>query len=325
MLKKKWTSLLLILLILTGCMQQTSEDQNSRLKVGMVLADYGLGDQSFNDTAFLGLIKARNELGILFDYRDLLSSGTYQQAFKELIEEDCDLIVAIGFNLITEVETIAKEFPEQEFLYIDGILDLPNVTSITFKEDEGSFMVGLIAGLRTQTNTLGFIGGMDVPLITKFKEGFMAGVRAVNPEANIIVDYTNSFGDTELGRELAREMIEEHQADIIYPAAGLSGLGAIEEAARQNVYAIGVDSDQFYVAERAIITSMLKNVDVAVYTAIKSLVEEGELPANNIVLGIKENGVGIAPVRIITLTPEEEVIIESFTERLVDNDIQIKY
>lgn len=319
----KWPFLIILVLMLAACGQQTSDVQNSKVKVGMVLADYGLGDQSFNDTAFLGLIKARNELGILFDYRDLLSSGSYQQAFHELIEEDCDLIIAIGFNLINEVEMIAKEFPEQRFLYIDGILDLPNVTSITFREDEGSFIVGLIAGLKTDTNTLGFIGGMDVPLITKFKDGFTAGVHAVNPEAKVIVDYTNSFGDTELARELARQMIEEHQADILYPAAGLAGLGALEEAASQNVFAIGVDSDQFYVAERAIITSMLKNMDVAVYTAIQRLVEQGELTEGDMVLGIKENGVGAAPVRVISLSQEELEIIDSFTNKLVNGDIEI--
>lgn len=318
--------LLFVFVVLSGCGQlQISENTNKRIKIGILLADYGLGDQSFNDTAFLGLIKAREELNIIFDYRDLRSSHSYQQGFMELIEEEkCDLIIGLGYNMIKEATDVAQKHPNQQFLFIDQKIDLPNVTSVTFKEDEGSFLVGLIAGLKTKTNSVGFIGGMDIPVIHRFRDGFVSGVKVANPQANIIVEYADDFGKPEIGREIARKMIVSNDVDIIFPAAGFTGLGSLEEAVDQGKYAIGVDSDQFYVAEKAVITSMLKNIDVAVYSAVKQFVENGSLSERHIELGIKENGVGMAPIRITSLSSEETQLVESLTKQFVEGSISIK-
>ncbi|WP_102347584.1 BMP family lipoprotein [Bacillus sp. Marseille-P3661] len=317
-------TVILLIFLLNGCGQsQATTSLQDKLKVGMMLADYGLGDQSFNDTAFLGLTKARDELGILFDYRDLVSSKSYYQGLVELIqEEDCDLIIGLGHNMIVDFTAVAEEYPEQQFLFIDQKIELPNVLSITFKEDEGSYLVGIIAGLKTKTNSVGFVGGIDIPVINKFKDGFISGVKAVDPEIIIHVDYANDFGSPEYGKEIARQMIQNENVDIIYPAAGFTGLGVIEEAANHDIFAIGADSDQFYVAEKTVITSMLKNIDVAIYTAIKEFSEEGAFKTNHRELGILENGVGIAPVRITQLNDQEQQLFETYTQTYIDSKIQ---
>ncbi len=313
------------LVLISGCNSSlSSESDNKNIKIGMMLADYGLGDQSFNDAAFSGLIKARDELGIIFDYRDLQTTETYEQGLIELIEDDCDLIIGLGFNMIDAITKIAMQYPNQQFLFIDGKIDVPNITSISFKEDEGSFIVGVIAGLKTKTNTVGFIGGMDIPVIQKFRDGFITGVKTVNPKAKVIVDYAHDFGAPEVGRQIARKMIIEHQADIIYPAAGYTGLGAIEEIADQQKYAIGVDSDQFFLAENTVITSMMKHLDVAVFSAVKTVVEHGSLTENHIELGISEDGVGAAPIRVIPFNDKEKALLNSLTEKVMNRTISIQ-
>jgi basic membrane protein A len=316
---------LLAALLLSGCGNIEAVDgEQRRIKIGMIL-DYGLGDQAFNDTAFLGLIKARDELNVLFDYRDLLSSKSYEQGLTELIEdEQSDLVIGLGNNMIPDFITVAKAYPEQQFLFIDHQIDLPNVASITFREDEGSFLAGVIAGLRTDTNSIGFIGGMDIPVINRFRDGFIAGVKQVNSKAIVNVEYADDFGNPEMGRSIAKVLIEDLNADIIYPAAGLTGLGAIEEAASKQKYAIGVDSDQFYVAEETVITSMVKHIDVAVYTAVKEFVEQGSLEEKHIELGIEQNGVGIAPVRIVPLNARELDQVESYREQLISGSISAR-
>lgn len=322
------TSMLLLLaaIVLIGCgPSRQSDSMSGKVKIGVMLADYGLGDQSFNDTAFLGLVKARDELDILFDYRDLVSSASYRDGLIELIEEEkCTLVIGLGNNMIQDFTDVAYLYPSRQFLFIDQKIEAPNVTSITFKEDEGSFLAGLIAGLKTETNIVGFIGGMNIPVINRFRDGFAAGVKTVNPDATVIVEYAGDFGNPAVGKEIAGRFIQERNADIIYPAAGFTGLGAIEEAATKHVYAIGVDSDQFYLAENTVITSMIKNIDVAVYKAVKQFVEEGALSNGHMELGIADNGVGIAPVRVVPFSAEQSDLIQLYNDRLLNGAIAIR-
>ncbi|WP_096201366.1 BMP family lipoprotein [Bacillus sp. FJAT-45350] len=315
--------LLLFLFGITGCGQsQVIDSVSDKVKIGLML-DSGLGDQSFNDAAFMGVMKARDELDIIFEYRQLSETGTYLQGFNELMDEGCDLIIGLEFNMIEDLTYIASEYPEQQFLILGGVIDLPNVTSLTFRDEQGSFIVGAIAGLQTDKNNIGFIGGMDIPVIKNIKNGYIAGVKAVSPETNIIVEYTHDFRNAEIAKDIARQMIEKHDIEIIYVAAGFSGLGAIEEIAHQQKYAIGVDSDQFFLAESAVITSMIKKIDVAIYTAIEELIEHGHLPEEHMVFGIAEDGVGAAPIRVITLSKEHEALVESLTKQLIDGSITI--
>lgn len=181
-----------ITILLAGCGQTALESNaEEKIKVGIMLSDVGLGDQSFSDSAFGGLIKSRDELGILFDYREIKDTGTYEMGLTELVEEGNDLVIGLGFMVQEDLEKTAKKYPKQKFILIDAISELDNITSITFKENEGSFLAGVVAAMTSKSNTVGFIGGADVPLINKFADGFSEGAKAVKPDIAIITEYAN--------------------------------------------------------------------------------------------------------------------------------------
>lgn len=311
-------------LLLSAC---SNSDQNSeaseRVKVGVMLSDAGLGDQSFSDLGLIGLEQARDELNISFDYREIKDTKTYEQGLEELIAQGNDLIIGLGFSLQEALETVAPKYPDTSFVLVDSVSDVPNIYNVTFKEDEGSYLLGSLAAMKTQSNIVGFIGGMDTPLIQKFEKGFTAGVKSQNPEAQVLSTYANSFGDDKLGASIAKDMIAAG-ADFIYPAAGFTGVGAILKAQNAGIYSFGVDSDQYYLAENSIVTSMLKQVDIAVFNTIKEFVDTGKLAEKNTVLGIKENGVNLAPIRVINLSPAEQSKLEKLREDISNGSITIQ-
>jgi basic membrane protein A and related proteins len=324
---KRIINLILIVILLssgtlTGC-SSTETIEKDRVKIGIMLSDVGLGDQSFSDSAFAGLAQARDELDIIFDYRELQTVGTYEKGFTELVEEGNDLVIGLGFMVLEDLEKVAKKYPKQQFILVDSVSELDNITSITFKEEQGSFLAGAIAGMTTKSKVVGFVGGADVPLIRKFKSGFEQGVKAVNPSAAVKVAYANDFGNADLGGKIAAGMIEEG-ADVLYAAAGFTGVGVLKEAQAKRKFAIGVDSDQYFFAEKAIVTSMLKNVDVALYETVKEFKEEKKLSAQQIELGMNEKGVGLAPIRVIKLTPEQEKNLKDLEDKLSRNEISIQ-
>ena len=322
---KKSIMILLIfmsLLIITGCTEKEPSTESHQIKVGIMLSDAGLGDQSFSDLGFAGLEKARDELNISFDYREIQETDTYANGLEELVKAESDLIIGLGFSIQEDLETIAKKYPEKSFLLIDGQSELANVNNVTFKEEEASFLLGAIAGMKTTNNVVGFVGGEDVPLIHKFEKGFTAGVKSENPEAVVLSEYANDFGNDKLGESIAKEMISA-KADFIYPAAGFTGVGVIKESQRSGIYTFGVDSDQFYLAEKSIVSSMLKQVDVAIFNTIQELVETGEISEKDQVLGVKENGVSIAPIRVIELSPAEQNRLEKLQEDISSGSITI--
>jgi len=310
------------LLLITGCTEKEPSTESHPLKVGIMLSDAGLGDQSFSDLGFAGLEKARDELNISFDYREIQETDTYANGLEELVKSENDLIIGLGFSIQEDLETIAKKYPEKSFLLIDAQSELANVNNVTFKEEEASFLLGAIAGMKTTSNVVGFVGGEDVPLIHKFEKGFKAGVKSENPEAVVLSEYANDFGNDKLGESIAKEMISV-KADFIYPAAGFTGVGVFKESQRSGIYTFGVDSDQFYLAEKSIVSSMLKQVDVAIFNTIQELVENGEISEKDQVLGIKENGVSIAPIRIIELSPAEQNRLEKLQEDISSGSITI--
>lgn len=323
---KKIVSLLLtgmmVIGMLAGC-SAGEEKKAERIKIGVMLSDVGLGDQSFSDAAFSGLSKARDELDILFDYRELQTVGSYEQGFIELVKDGNDLVIGLGFMVQEDLEKVAKKYPDQQFILIDSVSELDNITSITFKEEQGSYLAGALAGMVSKTNKIAFIGGAEVPLILKFKDGFEQGVKAVNPSAEVVVGYANDFGDAELGAKMAADMIGGG-ADVLYAAAGLTGVGVLKEAQELKKLAIGVDSDQYFFAEKAVITSMLKNVDVALYETIKSYKTEKKLSAKQIELGINEKSVGLAPIRVIKLSPQQEKNLQDLEAKLSNNEVTIQ-
>ncbi len=322
---KRYTILMAIAIfamVLSACTNHAEHTKTDSLKVGIMLSDAGLGDQSFSDMGFAGLEKARDELGISFDYRELQDTENYEQGLNELVEEGNDLVIGLGFSIQEALEKVAKENPDVSFLLIDSQSELPNVYNITFKEDEGSFLVGLVAGMKTQSNVVGFVGGEDVDLIHKFEDGFAAGVKAANPQAKVLSRYAGTFGDDKLGENIAREMITAG-ADYIYPAAGFTGVGVILESQKAGTYSFGVDSDQFYLAEGSVVSSMVKQVDVAIYDTVKELVDKGSISEKNKQLGLKENGVAIAPIRVINLSPQEQDKLDQYIEDISNGTVTI--
>jgi basic membrane protein A and related proteins len=315
-------SAILLLGVLAGC-TNTELKAKERVKIGIMLSDVGLGDQSFSDAAFAGLTKARDELDILFDYRELKEVGSYEKGFTELVEDGNDLVIGLGFMVLEDLEKVAKKYPEQQFVLVDSVSELDNITSIIFKEEQGSFLAGAVAGMATKSKVVGFVGGADVPLIRKFKAGFEQGVKAVKPDAEVKVVYANDFGNAELGGKIASGMVEEG-ADVLYAAAGFTGVGVLKEAQARKKFAIGVDSDQYFFAEKAVITSMLKNVDVALYEAVKEFQSGKKLKSRQIELGINENGVGLAPIRVIKLAPDQEKKLDELEAKLSTNEVSIQ-
>lgn len=311
----------LIVLLIAGCSTASPEKVKDNYKIGILLSDAGLGDESFNDSAFKGLEKARDELGILFDYKEA-PDGKYEEKLEELVAEKYNVIIGLGFSVQEALEKTAKKYPDQQFVLIDGQSDVANITSITFKEQEGSFLLGMVAAMTSKTGKIGFIGGADVPVIHHFENGFIEGAKYYNPNIEIISEYAGSFDDTEAGAAIAERYIK-NGVDFIYHAAGFTGFGAIKKAEEMGIYAAGVDIDQFYIAEKTVVTSMLKNVDQAVFKMAKTLDEEGKISEKSLSFGLADNGVGLADIRVIKLTPEQQAALEKAKEDIVSGKIKV--
>ena len=271
------------------------------LSAGAVAAEpaliFDLGgkfDKSFNEAAFNGAQRWAEETGGEFREIELTSEAQREQALRRFAESGANPVVMTGFAFGSVLGEVAPDYPDTKFAIIDMVVDEPNVKSVVFNEHEGSFLVGMMAGLKTESNTVGFIGGMDIPLIRKFACGYAQGVKAANPDANIVANMTGTtpaaWNDPVKGGELTRAQISQG-ADIVYAAAGGTGVGVLQTAADEGILSIGVDSNQNYLHPGKVLTSMLKRVDVAVYEAMT----EGEDLATGInVLGIAQEGVGFA-------------------------------
>ncbi len=258
---------------------------------------YDLGgkfDKSFNEAAYAGAEVFKKETGV--DYRDfeIQNDAQREQALRNFARKGFSPIVAIGFTQATAVEKVAKEFPNLKFAIVDMVVDLPNVRSIVFKEQEGSWLVGVLAASASKSHKLGFVGGMDIPLIRKFACGYVGGAKSVDPKIEIFQNMTGTTGaawnDPVKGGELAKSQIDRG-ADVIYHAAGGTGLGVLQAAADAGKLGIGVDSNQNHLHPGKVLTSMTKRVDVAVYDAFKAAKTDA-WKSGVTVLGLKENGVG---------------------------------
>jgi basic membrane protein A len=262
------------------------------LKVAMVTDIGGLGDKSFNDSAYAGLQMAKTRLGADIQVLQSKSAADYQPNLTVLADQDEDEIFAVGYLMSKDLTEVARTYPRRHFAIVDATSTEPNVASMTFREQDGSFLAGALAALVTKTKTIGFLGGIDIPLLRKFEAGFTAGAHQIDPKIKVLVKYVGSFEDVASGKELAGVMYDGG-ADIIFVAAGKSGLGAIDETrARSNVYAIGVDSDQDALAPGKILTSMVKHVDVAVFKICEEA-QAQKIPAGNVEFGLADDGVGL--------------------------------
>ncbi|MDN4618894.1 BMP family ABC transporter substrate-binding protein [Paenibacillus sp. PsM32] len=323
-----FTALIAIMLLLSACSSQQATTEaataTTKTKVGIVLSDIGLGDQSYSDAAFRGLIKARNEESIIFDYKEISQTKTYDEAFNQLTKEDNDVIIGLGYIMKDSLEKAAKANPNKQFIIVDETSELPNVASITFKEEEGSFLAGAVAAMASTSNRIGFIGGVESPLLHKFQSGFEQGARSIDPNVSFVTNYTGDFGNPAVGSKAAKDMIENDNVDVIYTVAGLTGVGALQEAQTQGKYAIGVDSDQFFVAEKAVLTSMIKNVDVALYSALQSFAKNNHtFKDKDMVFGLTDDGVGLTDIHVIQLTAEQQKQLEDLKKKLISGEIKI--
>lgn len=258
----------------------------------------GRGDKSFNDAAYAGLERARRDLGVTFTTLETNEGSDREAQLRQLAAGDAKLVFGVGFLFTDDIKALAREFPDKKFACVDytvtpGDTLPPNLVALKFREEEGSFLVGALAGLLTKSGKVGFVGGMEIPLIRKFQAGYVAGVKAVNPRAQVLVKYAgttgSAFRDPTKGKELA---LAEYQAgaDIIFHASGSTGLGVFEAARELGRLAIGVDSDQYDEAPGAILTSMVKRVDTAVFDTIREL-KAGRWSGGVHDFGLAERGV----------------------------------
>lgn len=260
---------------------------------------YDLGgkfDRSFNESAWVGAQRFLKETGNPYKDFEPTSEIQYEQALRRYARRQYDAIIVVGFGYTVALGRVAREFPKTKFTAIDAVVGLENVLSITFKEDEGSFLAGVAAALHTKTDRVGFLGGMDIPFIRKFEKGYRLGIAFVNPDINILSNYVGStpsaWNDPIKASSLARGQYTRG-VDVIYHAAGPSGLGLIQAAKQTDNFAIGVDSNQNMIAPGHVLTSMLKRVDTGVYQALMATYR-GEWRPGTLVLGLAEGGVDLA-------------------------------
>jgi basic membrane protein A len=274
----------------------------------------GKFDKSFNEAAYSGAERFRKETKIAYRDFEVTNEAQREQALRTMARRGAQVVVGIGFAQASGIEKAAREFPGTKFTLIDAVVELPNVQSVVFKEHEGSYLVGMAAAMASKTGKIGFVGGMDIPLIRKFALGYEEGAKAVNPRIEIFQNMTGTtptaWNDPTRGGELARSQFERG-ADVVYAAAGATGLGVLQAAKDRGRLAIGVDSNQNHLYPGTMLTSMVKRVDLAVYEAFTTA-RDGTWKPGVRRLGVAEGGVGYA------LDPPNRALISAEMERRLE-------
>jgi len=303
---KSLITAVLMLCLTAACRPANSAtgDDNSKIHVGIVFDIGGKDDRSFNAAAWQGVKRAAQELPIVLRDVEPGDPTSVEPAIRAFAERGYNLIIGVGFAQTPEIEAVAKDYPRLDFAIVDGVSQLPNVASLIFKEHEGSYLVGMIAAMTSKSGVLGFVGGMDIPLIHKFAVGFEEGAKSVNPNVRVYPNYIGvtdaAWNDPVKGKELARTQIEKG-ADVLFAAAGNSGLGAFDAVeqygkdgdGRPRRFVIGVDSNQNWVKPGFVLTSMVKRVDNAVFQIVEDRVEKRPVGGIHI-YGLDNEGVGYA-------------------------------
>ena len=296
-----------------------------KLVVGIVFDSGGRGDKSFNDSAWAGIERAQKELGIDTPKSvESKSEKDYEPNLTALAEENCDVIFAIGINMKSALEKVAPKFTNVKFAIVDAPVTGPNVRSLLFREEEGSFLAGYLAGLMTKSNKLGFVGGMQIPLIVKFAAGYTAGAKTANPAVEVLPEkYTGSWDNLDVGKVAANTLFNSG-ADIVYHAAGRAGLGVISAAKENKKYAIGVDSDQDGIEPGFVLTSMIKRVDESVFSTIKD-VKDAAFTTGEKVYDLKAGGVGLSPMAHTRdrVGVENLAKVDAVAEKIKSGDLKV--
>lgn len=310
----------MILIGLTSCDTTSAQPIDSLPKVVMVASEGGLGDESFNDMAYEGILRAAKDYRIEVNIEQPESRDAYIETVSA-VAENADLVIAVGYIESDRLQEIAGNNPDTLFAVVDSEMEAPdNVMSLSFKEEEGSFLVGVIAALTTETQTLGFVGGVEDGTIESFEFGYRAGIKAVNPEARVLIEYTGCFDNAANGKTAALSLIEEG-ADVIFHAAGECGIGVIEAAAERDVWAIGVDKDQSDLDPDAVLCSMFKRVDNGVYLSIQSFME-GKFEGAVYEFGLDFEAVGYSD-NAGNLSEEIRTQADLYAEAIIAGDIYV--
>jgi len=282
------------------------------IKPAVVFDIGGKFDKSFNEGVANGAERFKKETGIGYVGFETVNETQFEQAQRRFAQRGQNPIIGVGFSQTNAVKTVAKEFPKTQFTLIDGVVDAPNVQSVLFKEHEGSFLVGMLAAMASKSGKVGFIGGMDVPLIRKFECGYEQGAKYANPQVEIQATMTgttpSAWNDPGRGGELAKSEFDRG-VDVVYAAAGNTGLGVYQAAKDAGKLAIGVDSNQNHLHPGTMLTSMVKGVDIATYDSFKEA-KDGSWKAGITMLGLKEGGVDYA--------------YDQYNEKLITPDMKAK-
>ena len=302
------------------------------LTAGAALADpaiiYDVGgknDKSFNEAAFNGAERWKAETGGSYKELEMQNEAQREAALRQLADDGANPIIMTGFAFGDVLNTVAPDYPNTKFGIIDMVVDQPNVKSVVFTEDQGSYLVGLMAGMASKTGTVGFVGGMDIPLIRRFGCGYAQGVMAANPAAKVILNMTGTDGSAwnnpVKGAEIAKSQ-QSQGADVIYAAAGATGVGVLQAAADMGILSVGVDSNQNYLHPGQVLTSMMKRVDNAVYDAFK---EGADLKPGINVMDLKAGGVGYAmdDNNAKLVTPEMKAAVDAAAEKIKSGALMV--
>jgi basic membrane protein A and related proteins len=326
--------LLLLTLLISGCGGASAADDRSKIHVGIVFDIGGKDDRSFNAAAWEGVQRAAKDLPIVLRDIEPGTPNAIEPAMRAFAERNFDLIIGVGFAQAPIMDQVAKDYPNIQFAIIDGDSKLPNVASLQFKEHEGSYLVGILAAKASKTGTIGFLGGMDIGLIHRFAKGYEEGAKSVNPNIRVIQNYVGvtdgAWNNPGKGKELSLAQIGKG-ADVIFTAAGNSGLGAfdaVEQQGKQNNrathFVIGVDSNQNMVKPGFVLTSMVKRVDNAVYDIVKEVVNHQFSPGLH-VFGLDKDGVGYAMDEYNRDLVSQEAIQEAETakKKIIAGEIKV--
>lgn len=316
-----------IFLASATAMMMVASVQAADIEPAVIYDQAGKFDKSFNESVYNGGVKFTEETGIKVREFEPKNEAQIEQGLLRLAKRGYSPIVAAGFNMASAIEKVAKEYPDTKFTIIDMVIDLPNVQSVVFKEHEGSFLVGALAAMASKTDKVGFVGGMDIPLIHKFACGYAQGAKFISSDVGYFENYVGStpsaWNDPTKGSELAKSQFSQG-ADVIFAAAGGSGIGVYQAAKDDGKLAIGVDSNQNYVQPGTMLTSMVKRADLAAYQSYKAA-QDGTWTAGIHVLGIKEGGVDWAldEYNASLVSPEMKAKIVSIRQDIIDGKIAI--
>lgn len=329
--------MLALTVVLSGCGNNSKNAANegkgntpkSDAKIGMVTDIGGVNDKSFNQSAWEALQGLNKDTGASVKYLQSKSNADYEPNLNQFVKDGYNLTWGIGFDLGDAIKKVASENPNANLAIIDSVVDAPNVASVTFSENEGSFLVGVVAGMTTKSNKVAFIGGMESPVIKRFEVGFKAGVAAVNPDAKVTITYAGAYDKPDTGKSLAATLYNDGN-DIIFPAAGATGNGVFNEAKSRNkaggskVWVIGVDKDQsLEFGDDVTLTSMIKRVDQAVKKVSQEVVDGTFKGGSTTVLGLKDDGVGLPETSKANVSEEILAKVEDFKKQIIDGKITV--